>query len=168
MNAQDASFTQTQSGKQHQGMHFNTRAQPLEAHTNDTVRLGPKQRLSAFVPASASTSLVSTCLCRWVCAFCCSQCASESGGLLLYTGGLWRKGSASDSRTEGWELESLWPRFMNEWVRLRRRGFRLVLCSAYRLWKIDPRLVETSAQSRRSNAAPVPPLTPITAWYANA
>ena len=25
------------------------------------------------------------------------------------TMGLWRNGSASDSRSEGWELESLWP-----------------------------------------------------------
>ena len=25
--------------------------------------------------------------------------------------GLWRNGSASDSRSEGWEFESLWPRF---------------------------------------------------------
>jgi hypothetical protein len=25
--------------------------------------------------------------------------------------GLWRNGSASDSRSEGWELESLWPHF---------------------------------------------------------
>ena len=25
--------------------------------------------------------------------------------------GLWRNGSASDSRSEGWELESLWPQF---------------------------------------------------------
>ena len=26
--------------------------------------------------------------------------------------GLWRNGSASDSRSEGWEFESLWPHFM--------------------------------------------------------
>jgi hypothetical protein len=25
--------------------------------------------------------------------------------------GLWRNGSASDSRSEGWEFESLWPHF---------------------------------------------------------
>ena len=26
--------------------------------------------------------------------------------------GLWRNGSASDSRSEGWEFESLWPQFV--------------------------------------------------------
>ena len=28
---------------------------------------------------------------------------------LLRALGLWRSGSASDSRSEGWEIESLWP-----------------------------------------------------------
>ena len=31
--------------------------------------------------------------------------------LTLEQQGLWRNGSASDSRSEGWEFESLWPHF---------------------------------------------------------
>lgn len=30
---------------------------------------------------------------------------------LLLLKGLWRNGSASDSRSEGWEFKSLWPHF---------------------------------------------------------
>ena len=34
----------------------------------------------------------------------------------LILSGLWRNGSASDSRSEGWEFESLWPHpFMNKY-----------------------------------------------------
>ena len=31
--------------------------------------------------------------------------------MLLHSSGLWRNGSASDSRSDGWEFESLWPQF---------------------------------------------------------
>ena len=32
-----------------------------------------------------------------------------AGGAHRRSTGLWRNGSASDSRSEGWEFESLWP-----------------------------------------------------------
>ena len=38
--------------------------------------------------------------------WCC-----QSFGLQYNPEGLWRNGSASDSRSEGWEFESLWPHF---------------------------------------------------------
>ena len=37
---------------------------------------------------------------------------STKGG----TAGLWRNGSASDSRSDGWAFESLWPQFSRERV----------------------------------------------------
>ena len=30
----------------------------------------------------------------------------------IFSEGLWRNGSASDSRSVGWEFESLWPHFL--------------------------------------------------------
>ena len=31
--------------------------------------------------------------------------------------GLWRNGSASDSRSDGWAFESLWPQFLMFWTK---------------------------------------------------
>ena len=36
------------------------------------------------------------------------QCSEKCG---MFVGGLWRNGSASDSRSEGWAFESLWAHF---------------------------------------------------------
>ena len=35
---------------------------------------------------------------------------------LASSAGLWRNGSASDSRSDGWAFESLWPQFSRERV----------------------------------------------------
>ena len=40
---------------------------------------------------------------------------------LFRTLGLWRNGSASDSRSEGWEFESLWPHVV-AWAKLSGRS----------------------------------------------
>ena len=40
--------------------------------------------------------------------FCCATGGREAS-FVIDNLGLWRNGSASDSRSEGWEFESLWP-----------------------------------------------------------
>ena len=47
---------------------------------------------------------------RQACALC-KALFGKPARSVDWTTGLWRNGSASDSRSEGWEFESLWPHF---------------------------------------------------------
>lgn len=45
--------------------------------------------------------------------FCRIFLSTQAGlGTIAVPLGLWRNGSASDSRSEGWEFESLWPHIL--------------------------------------------------------
>ena len=53
----------------------------------------------------------------------------------LHTKGLWRNGSASDSRSEGWEFESLWPHHLLAATWRRRSCARLAPGSLAATWR---------------------------------
>jgi hypothetical protein len=72
-----------------------------------------------FAPA-VLCSRVSYCWCR------------SCGGALCLAQGIWRNGSASDSRSEGWEFESLCPHFVRpRWVGLRLGHTRSAVARVY-------------------------------------
>ena len=48
--------------------------------------------------------------------------------------GLWRNGSASDSRSEGWEFESLWPQMMHRMLQQAVLSGRYVVANGYPPW----------------------------------
>ena len=54
--------------------------------------------------------------------------------------GLWRNGSAPDSRSEGWEFESLWPHFLS-------------ICWLIHPLSITPRLIDAATEAFWSHAA---------------
>ena len=73
--------------------------------------------------------------------------------------GLWRNGSASDSRSEGWEFESLWPHLYISWAfvlkhieRVTRDQRDAQFC--WTLWRTDER--HEDATILKLSAGPAP------------
>ena len=63
----------------------------------------PRTRLCGFMPLSVSQVHAQIPALSFL--------DFESKGQAMHATGLWRNGSASDYRSEGWEFESLWPHF---------------------------------------------------------
>ena len=62
--------------------------------------------------------------------------------------GLWRNGSASDSRSEGWEFESLWPQSMHRKLQQVALSGRSVVAKGFLPWWLPPPSPSCGASAR--------------------